>query len=29
MLNLRCCDGCEPEITSNPEKYLAKLESSE
>lgn len=23
-----CCDGCEPEITSNPEKYLAKLEKA-
>lgn len=23
-----CCDGCEPEISSDPEKYLAKLETA-
>ena len=23
-----CCDGCEPELKKNPEKYLAKLDSN-
>jgi len=24
-----CCDGCEPELKKNPDKYLAKLESNQ